>query len=868
MRIKVITLTLVVALSMATASAQSLGDGVSRQLAQHRAQHLSQVSYRLGFTVPDNKTEAVSYVDTVRFVWDGVGDVVLDSQGGTLDSSIIVNGRRRTGTRSDEHITLSTKWLRRGCNEVILRGTSSDGSLNRQQDYMYTLFVPDHARSAFPCFDQPDLKATFHLTLNLPQGWTSVSSDATEHPIPTYLFSFTAGKFHEKTATRSGRRLRALYREEDPAKVAQLKQVFDIIDHSINWLENYTGIAYPFSRYECVMLPGYQFGGMEHPGAIQYRARTIFLGPQATQADELKRFELLAHETAHMWFGDLVTMRWFDDVWTKEVYANFLAAKMSREVFPDVDRQLSFIKSYQLPAITTDRTDGTHPIQQPLDNLNQAGLLYGNIIYDKAPVMMAKLEQLMGEEALRRGLQAYLKKYSYGNATWDGLVHLLDSVAPQADVEKFSDVWVKQKGMPTITVSRLDGNKLQVVQHDPLGRGLVWPQRFNIALADASGQWQLVPCDMRDSVVTIDLTFKPNYVIPSPDGTGYGYFELAQEDLDSLLHNLPNIWTTLPPSQRLAVVATLNENTLHHRLDRQRMVDLLSLLLPQEHDQLVFATAAGYHRDLSLRLPVAQRHAAEQMLYDLATSSDLPAGLKVTAKRLIYLTATAPELIDSIYAVWQRHDDKQLTEQNYTSMAYHLAQQRPEQWQEILAVQRQRLTSDDDRREFDFVSRACNPSPQARMELFQSLNDVENRRVEPWARGLMTLLNAPVNEPHSNQYIQPALDMLPQVQRTGDIFFPGYWISTLVSGHRSPEAKRLVEQWIESNPTLSPPLMNKLKENTWLLRTQQPNHPKSPCTVNVHAVQTVQGVPVNQSITTSNLITRYKPTHSSLLPFD
>lgn len=211
-------------------------------------------------------------------------------------------------------------------------------------------------------------------------------------PIPSTLspptFLLAAGKFQRKTATIDGRTMNALYRETDPEKVKQLDKCFAEAAWSIRWLENYTGIAYPFSKYDFVVLPGYQFGGMEHPGAIQFNARTIFLGAQPTEDDELRRFQLISHETAHMWFGDLVTMRWFDDVWTKEVFANFMASKMAADQFPHVNHELNFLKDHYPLALSIDRTEGTHPIQQQLDNLKNAGLLYGHIIYHKAPIMM------------------------------------------------------------------------------------------------------------------------------------------------------------------------------------------------------------------------------------------------------------------------------------------------------------------------------------------------------------------------------------------------------------------------------------------------------------------------------------------------
>ena len=226
--------------------------------------------------------------------------------------------------------------------------------------------------------------------------------------LPTYLYSFVAGDFQEKTGTRDGKLMRALYRETDPAKVAQLDKVFDETGQAIKWMEGYTSIACPFKEYGMVILPNYQFGGMEHPGAIQFSDRRIFLEKNATQEEELYRTELIAHEIAHLWFGDLVSLKWFEDVWTKEVLANFMASKITRRQYRGIDHDLNFLKTFQNAAIAIDRTDGTHPIAQELTNLNHASLLYDNIIYDKAPVMMRMMEQVMGAPSMQNGLNKFL----------------------------------------------------------------------------------------------------------------------------------------------------------------------------------------------------------------------------------------------------------------------------------------------------------------------------------------------------------------------------------------------------------------------------------------------------------------------------
>ena len=192
---------------------------------------------------------------------------------------------------------------------------------------------------------------------------------------------------------------------------------------------------------------------MEHTGAIQYRAAHLFLEDAPTEAQQLRRASLIAHEVAHMWFGNLVTMRWFDDVWTKEVFANFMAAKIVNPGFPGIDHELNFLVRHYPGAYGVDRSRGANPIRQPLDNLNLAGQMYGHIIYLKAPIMMRQLELLLGEARLRRGLQTYLRRFAHGNATWPELIDILDQLSDD-DLHDWSDVWVNTPGRPVFSLSR------------------------------------------------------------------------------------------------------------------------------------------------------------------------------------------------------------------------------------------------------------------------------------------------------------------------------------------------------------------------------------------------------------------------------
>ena len=813
----------------ATASAD---DGVSLSLATYRSATVSNVRYDLGFTVPDSLSQPVTGRAVVTFRYTGDRDLPLDFTGKLLKNGrnawCDINGNACKVVVEGGHIILPYKLLRHGDNTVSLTFVSGDASLNRHADYMYTLFVPANARSCFPCFDQPDLKARFTLDLRCPKGWESISS-ADSHVLPTYLFSFVCGKFRRQTAVRDGRVMTALYRETDSAKVAQLGKVFDEAALSLRWMEDYTGMKYPFDSYGFVVLPGYQFGGMEHPGAIQLTDNEIFLGTNPTPDEELTRLELIAHETAHAWFGDMVTMRWFNDVWTKEVFANFLANKISREVYPNINHDLNFLKSYQRPALSVDRTGGTHPIQQPLDNLRDAGLLYGSIIYDKAPVMMRKLEQQATPQAFRAGLRAYLRRYSYGNATWDDLVDILDSVAPAARLKEFSEVWVKQKGLPTISYALAsDGKSLTVSQSDPFGRGVTWPQRFAFAI-DYDDCVLYKDVDMDKASVTIPLTAAPPrsrygrkpHVYPNVYGQGYGRFIINAGDMDANIDIMVN-GQGEDETAAYSALLNLNENFLMGRLSGDRFFAALCQALDRCDDPLVGSTIVAAMSAVRHYAADSLRHACERQSLRRAMSHRLRP-VRQQLLRSLSAAATDASVLDTLYNMWRHQADTtvlpkgMLTTRNFTAMAYHLAILMPARARDILGTQRALLRTADERREFDYVSLACTADTSAQRRLFYEMIPKEGRAVEPWARQRLALLCDRAREPQCNSYIKPGLDSLLMIQHSSDIFFPGYWLSALLSGQHSDEARGIVESWIAAHPRYPEPLMNKLKQAAYSL---------------------------------------------------
>ncbi|MEO6282219.1 MAG: M1 family aminopeptidase, partial [Dyadobacter sp.] len=315
--------------------------GVSFALNEYRKKTIDSIHYQIELDIPVKKNERINGKETITFQLNSLDSaLVLDfnsEQSNLL--KVEKKGENVPYTFENEHIIILPEYLKKGKNEISITFIAGDLSLNRSEEYLYTLFVPDRASTCFPLFDQPNLKSTYSLTLKTPAAWEAVSNGALEaktsengksiyrfaktKPISSYLFAFAAGKFFKETKSLNGREMTMYYRETDTSKVNRNRdEVFELHAKALTWLEDYTSITYPFGKFDFVLLPSFQYGGMEHPGSIFYNEPSLFLDENASVNRRMARASVIAHESAHMWFGDLVTMDWFNDVWLKEVFAN------------------------------------------------------------------------------------------------------------------------------------------------------------------------------------------------------------------------------------------------------------------------------------------------------------------------------------------------------------------------------------------------------------------------------------------------------------------------------------------------------------------------------------------------------------------
>ena len=745
--------------------------GVSLELARHRAATISAINYELSLEIPGNRDEDIDGRVVITFeLSDASRPLQLDfRESADKIGHVTANGRESGYRFVNEHLVVPAEELVTGRNEIRIEFTAGSSSLNRNPEFLYTLFVPDRARTAFPLFDQPDLKATFELELVIPAAWTAMANAplvdvreagngmlhrfARSDLISSYLFSFVAGRFESVSRNVDGRQMTMLHRETDREKFARnVDEIFHLHAASLDWLEEYTGIDYPYDKFGFALIPDFQYGGMEHVGAILYRASHLFLEEAPSDTQLLGRASLIAHEAAHMWFGNLVTMKWFNDVWTKEVFANFMAAKIVNPQFPDINHDLNFLVRHYPSAYSVDRTAGANAIRQDLPNLNEAGQMYGAIIYNKAPIMMRKLEKLIGEDRFRQGVQEYLVAFSFGNATWPELIEILDGMSGE-DLRAWSDTWVHTAGRDAVES-----------QWNTSAEGEAGPFRYGLVPAALA--------DLRSPVEVLRAAALINLYEGLLAEKGPGAVEYLEE---------------------LADVVRREDNELLLELARDQLQTVYWTLLPPE-------TRAEF-------APVL-----EQALWDTMLRHDEPSKRKILFEGFADIALT-PDGLSRARDVWSGAvavDELSLGENDLIEIAQSLAVRLPDEAASIVELQMARTENPDNLRKLEFIAPSLSADPAVRNEFFASLADEANRSTESWVLDALANLHHPVRTGVSERYILPSLELLQEIQVTGDIFFPKRWLDETLGNYNSASAAATVRRFLESRPDYNAQLRMKI----------------------------------------------------------
>jgi aminopeptidase N len=476
-----------------------LANGVSHRLAIWRAARYSNVRYRIDARINDEGTQFSARI-VVDVDLSKRSRIILDWRADRRPAlaSLRVNGVRcADAVYADGHLIIPLGCTRVGTNQVEINCAApiaaSGYPLIRYEDpidhriYVYSLFVPVDASCVFPCFDQPDLKARFTLSLSVPRGWTAISNaplavrHAQSHqfhataPISSYLFAFAAGPWVAVRSTQN-----ALYarRSQRRALQSEAPRILAMERAATRELSRYLARAFPFDKHDLVLIPEFAFGGMEHAGATFLREDLmLLLRARAGSAATQRRAQLLFHETAHQWMGNLVTMRWFDDLWLKEGFANFLAAHLLERI-PPRQNGAAFLRPIIAAALREDASGVRQALQQPLGNLLDAKSLYGPIVYGKGPALLRQLEYAIGATRFRAVARRLVKAHAYDAFSSRDLVAALEAVTMRS-WQAWASAWIARPGRPVIRALKRPSSARAITQRRLLEQGR-WPQRIEV----------------------------------------------------------------------------------------------------------------------------------------------------------------------------------------------------------------------------------------------------------------------------------------------------------------------------------------------------------------------------------------------------
>ncbi len=328
-----------------------------------------------------------------------------------------------------------------------------------------TQFESTDARRAFPCWDEPMSKAVFDVTLIIPEDLVAISNtpavseevlgDGTkairfaETPLmSTYLLAFVVGEMASVEAKATDGTSIKVW--ATPGKVEYGQFAVETSARILDYMNDYFGIPYPLDKLDHIALPDFAAGAMENWGIITYRERILLFDPQSsTAATKQAIAEVMAHEIAHMWFGDLVTMEWWDNLWLNESFASWMGNKAVAELFPEWSMWTQFLFQETMGGLNLDGLSSSHPVEVPVEHPEEIEEIFDAISYNKGAAILWMLEQYIGEEVFRQGMHDYFTTHEYGNARTEDLWEALGRAAGQ-DIVGLMETWVKRTGFPLV----------------------------------------------------------------------------------------------------------------------------------------------------------------------------------------------------------------------------------------------------------------------------------------------------------------------------------------------------------------------------------------------------------------------------------
>ncbi|WP_063734130.1 aminopeptidase N [Streptomyces sp. RTd22] len=568
------------------------GTNLTREEAQERARLLTVDAYEIELDL-SGAQEGGTYrsVTSVRFdaaeagassfidlVAPAVHEVVLN--GDALDPAEVFQ---------DSRITLPSLLAGRNDLRVVAdcAYTNTGEGLHRfvdpvdQQAYLYTQFEVPDARRVYASFEQPDLKATFQFTVTAPEGWTVISNSPTPEPkdnvwrfeptprISTYITALIVGPYHSVHSSwdsGDGRSVPlGIYCRPSLAEFLDSDAIFAVTRQGFDWFEEKFDYAYPFAKYDQLFVPEFNAGAMENAGAVTIRDQYVFRSKVTDAAYEV-RAETILHELAHMWFGDLVTMEWWNDLWLNESFATYTS--IACQAYAPGSRWphswTTFANSMKTWAYRQDQLPSTHPIMAEINDLDDVLVNFDGITYAKGASVLKQLVAYVGMDEFFQGVQAYFKRHAYGNTRLTDLLGALEETSGR-DLKTWSKAWLQTAGInvlrPEITTDASGTiTSFAIRQEAPAlptgakGEPTLRPHRIAIGLYDLDATGKLVRSERIELDVDGELTEVPALVgtkrsaviLLNDDDLSYAKVRLDADSLAVVTDHLGDFEASLP----------------------------------------------------------------------------------------------------------------------------------------------------------------------------------------------------------------------------------------------------------------------------------------------------------------------------------
>ncbi|MGW1372737.1 aminopeptidase N [Streptomyces sp. NPDC002446] len=619
------------------------GTNLTRDEAQQRARLLTVDAYEIDLDLSGAQEAAEGgtfrSVTTVRFdVAEAGADSFIDLVAPAV-REVRLNGAALDPDEVFEDSRIALRGLPAGRNELTVVAdcayTNTGEGLHRfvdpvdQQAYLYTQFEVPDARRVFASFEQPDLKATFQFTVKAPAGWTVISNSPTPEPaddvwrfaptprLSTYVTALIAGPYHSVHSTyeKDGRTVPlGIYCRPSLAEHLDADAIFEVTRQGFDWFQEKFDYAYPFAKYDQLFVPEFNAGAMENAGAVTIRDQYVFRSKVTDAAYEV-RAETILHELAHMWFGDLVTMEWWNDLWLNESFATYtsIACQAYAPGSKWPHSWTTFANSMKTWAYRQDQLPSTHPIMAEIRDLDDVLVNFDGITYAKGASVLKQLVAYVGIEEFFKGVQTYFKAHAYGNTRLSDLLGALEETSGR-DLKTWSKKWLETAGInvlrPEIEVDA-DGviTSFAVRQEAPAlpagakGEPVLRPHRIAIGsyeLQDGhlvrTGRIELDVDGELTAVPELVGTRRPAVVLLNDDDLSYAKVRLDEESLKAVTEHLGDFTESLP---RALSWASAWDMTRDAELATR---DYLSLVLSGIGKESDIGVVQSLHRQVKLAL--------------------------------------------------------------------------------------------------------------------------------------------------------------------------------------------------------------------------------------------------------------------------